>query len=315
MEKALLFCDPGIDDSVAIMFALLHSNIDVVGIVSSYGNVDKEQATNNAAYLLGLAGRTDIPLIGAAAFPLSGEPAVYYPEIHGEEGLGPIRPPDTISGTLENFSRVFTIIDEYEGELVIVDVGRQTSLASAFILGEDVMDKIKAYYVMGGAFLVPGNVTPLAEANFYGDPIAANVVSTRAENLTIVPLNVTNYAVLTEDIISSITDQEYNAFTPLIRPIFDYYADAYAELVPGIDGAPFHDVVTLVALTNPELFDFVQREVTVVDDESVKGLSVADFRPLSAEEEEETQQGAKIAMDFRYEEYIDIFVETMKMQL
>ncbi|MEC2071023.1 nucleoside hydrolase [Alkalihalophilus marmarensis] len=313
MEKVLLFCDPGIDDSVAIMFALLHPDIEVVGIVSSYGNVDKEQATNNAAYLLDLAGRLDVPLIGAAAYPLSGEMAVYYPEIHGEEGLGPITPPDTISGTLENFSRVFSIIDEYEGELVIVDVGRQTSLASAFILGEDVMDKVKAFYVMGGAFLVPGNVTPLAEANFFGDPIAANVVATRAHNLTIVPLNVTNYAILTDEVIDQITDQEYNTFTPLIRPIYDYYAEAYQELVLGIEGAPFHDVVTLVALTNPELFDFVEREVTVVDDPSVRGLSVADFRPLSAEEEASIE-GAQIAMDFNYDEYINIFIQVMKME-
>ncbi|ADC49965.1 inosine-uridine nucleoside hydrolase [Alkalihalophilus pseudofirmus OF4] len=313
MEKVLLFCDPGIDDSVAIMFALLHPDIEVVGIVSSYGNVDKEQATNNAAYLLDLAGRLDVPLIGAAAYPLSGEMAVYYPEIHGEEGLGPITPPDTISGTLENFSRVFSIIDEYEGELVIVDVGRQTSLASAFILGEDVMDKVKAFYVMGGAFLVPGNVTPLAEANFFGDPIAANVVATRAHSLTIVPLNVTNYAILTDEVIDQITDQEYNTFTPLIRPIYDYYAEAYQELVLGIEGAPFHDVVTLVALTNPELFDFVEREVTVVDDPSVRGLSVADFRPLSAEEEASIE-GAQIAMDFNYDEYINIFIQVMKME-
>lgn len=62
-EKIILFADPGIDDSVAIMYALLNPGIKVLAIVSSYGNVTKEQATDNITYLLQLAGRSDIPIM------------------------------------------------------------------------------------------------------------------------------------------------------------------------------------------------------------------------------------------------------------
>ncbi len=93
-------------------------------------------------YLLQLAGREDIPLIGGAKGPLSGEITAYYPEIHGPEGLGPIRPPDTIVGKLLNFDQVFEIIDRYKGDLTIVEVGRATSLAITFILGEEQLSKI-----------------------------------------------------------------------------------------------------------------------------------------------------------------------------
>jgi purine nucleosidase len=69
MKKVLLFSDPGIDDSLAIMYALLHPQIELVGIVTGYGNVSQKQATQNAGYLLQLAGREDIPIIEGAKGP------------------------------------------------------------------------------------------------------------------------------------------------------------------------------------------------------------------------------------------------------
>ena len=137
LVKVLFFGDPGIDDTLAIMYGLLHPEIEIVGIVTGYGNVEQEQATENAAYILSLANRMDIPLISGAKGPLSGEFTPFYPEIHGPDGLGPITPPKTIESELLNFDEVFTIIERYENDLIIVDVGRSTSLANAFILGSE----------------------------------------------------------------------------------------------------------------------------------------------------------------------------------
>lgn len=55
LEKVLFFGDPGIDDSFAIMYGLLHPEIEIVGIVTGYGNVEHIHATHNAAYILQLA--------------------------------------------------------------------------------------------------------------------------------------------------------------------------------------------------------------------------------------------------------------------
>ncbi|WP_035187196.1 nucleoside hydrolase [Alteribacter aurantiacus] len=310
MEKVLLFCDPGIDDSVAIMYALLHPDIDLVGIVTGYGNVDQEQATNNALYLLSLAGREDIPIYSGARFPLSGEVAVFYPEIHGEDGLGPIEPPDQIKGELLNFTDLFDVIERYDGELTIVDVGRLTSLAMAFILGGEVMEKVKQIVIMGGAFLASGNVSSLSEANFYGDPIAANLVMTRGERVTLVPLNVTDYALVTEEMIEEVTEQDFNTFTELIEPIFTYYADAYSRLVPGLEAAaPFHDVVALMVLVEPSMFDFIEKPVTVSIDPATRGQSIADFRPRAQWEGDVPV--VRIAMEFTYDRFADSIIKTM----
>lgn len=96
------------------MYGLLHPEIEIVGIVTGYGNVTQEQATSNAAYLMQLAGREDIPIINGAKMPLSGEFTTYYPEIHGAEGLGPIRPPKTIQPNIKSFCAIFDIIQRYK---------------------------------------------------------------------------------------------------------------------------------------------------------------------------------------------------------
>ncbi len=63
---------------------------EIVGIVTGYGNVEHIHAAHNAAYILQLANRQNIPVISGATKPLTEEITTYYPEIHGVEGLGPI---------------------------------------------------------------------------------------------------------------------------------------------------------------------------------------------------------------------------------
>lgn len=309
--KVLFFGDPGIDDSLAIMYGLLNPNIEIVGIVPSYGNVEQEQAVQNVAYLLSLAGKRDIPIIAGAKGPLSGEFTPFYPEIHGEEGLGPIRPPDTLpTAELLNFDEIFTIIKKYENELYIVDVGRSTSLAIAFLLGGEIMNQVKGIYVMGGAFFVPGNVTAEAEANFYGDPIASNLVCEHARNLAIHPLNITIQALLTSEIVDTITRQgTSNPYRHLIRPIFDYYYEFYKKSMPGIKGTPLHDVVALSAIVNPSIVQYAHRKVNVEMFGILKGVSVADFRAHPDKEPHEALD--RIALRFDYEKFITEFIQVM----
>ncbi|MEH7380678.1 nucleoside hydrolase [Bacillus sp. JJ1533] len=311
--KVLLFGDPGIDDSIAIMYGLLNPKIEIVGIVPSYGNVKQEQAVQNVAYLLSLAGKRDIPIIAGAKGPLSGEFTPYYPEIHGEEGLGPIRPPDTLqTAELLNFDEIFTIINRYENEIYIVDVGRSTSLAIAFLLGGEVMNKVKGIYIMGGAFFVPGNATAEAEANFHGDPIAANLICERARNLAIHPLNITIQALLTSDIVDTIVQKgTRNPYRHLIRPIFDYYYKFYKKSMPGIKGTPLHDVVALSAIVNPTIVQYALRRVKVEMFGILKGVSVADFRGNPDEEPPETLD--RIGLRFDYENFIAEFIQVMTM--
>ncbi|MBM7551398.1 nucleoside hydrolase [Thalassobacillus pellis] len=310
MKKIILFADPGIDDSFAIMYALLNPEIDLLAIVSSYGNVTKQQATDNIAYLLELAGRSDIPIIGGANSPLSGEIPTYYPEIHGPEGLGPIKPPEGFSGELTNFSELYNIIKEND-DITIVDVGRNTSLANLYLLGENIAEEISAFYIMGGAFLVPGNVTASAEANFYGDPVASNLLVSKLDNLYIVPLNVSNKAIITMEHINTILQMSNNPLINIIDDIMQFYMAAYEKLIPGLNGAPLHDVLTLSLMINPAMGRVVRKDVDVLLTDEGRGTSIADFR----ERAEPADKNIFIYLTFDYYWFVNDFIRVMSSPL
>lgn len=307
--NVLLFADPGIDDSFAIMYALLNPDLNIVGIVSGYGNTPKEQSVKNTAYLINLGGREDIPIIAGTAGPLSGEPVQFYPEIHGPEGLGPIKPPDTLQNVeVHDFNKILEIVEQYKNNLIIVNVGRLTEIALMFILyGNDALKDVNAFYIMGGAFLVPGNITAEAEANFYSDPIAARSVMEKAHNIFLYPLNVTNKAIITPEMIEFLSKNSPTPFRPLLQPAFDYYYKAYQKNVPGIKGAPIHDAVPLMAITNPEIFRYVSRRVKVEEFGDAKGKSIADFRPKPDPQPPETLDYISIEIDIQ--KFVENFME------
>jgi len=92
-KKIIIDTDPGIDDAMAILFALAAPELDVVGVTTIFGNVETPIATRNALHLLQFAGRTEIPVAHGAERPLSlpyRGPATF---VHGADGLGDIQQP------------------------------------------------------------------------------------------------------------------------------------------------------------------------------------------------------------------------------
>ncbi|MBM7703905.1 nucleoside hydrolase [Metabacillus iocasae] len=313
MKKIILFADTGIDDAITIIYALQNPKIDLIGVVSGYGNVDRYKTFRNASYLLQLGGRSDIPVIAGAMRPLNGDEPEFFPTIHGSEGLGPIRPPLSESRFRfrTNFSKLFQLIKENHDDVTIVNVGRCTSLAIAWILAPDVMALVKDYYVMGGAFQVPGNATPMAEANFYGDAVAANFVMQHAPNLTVIPLNVTREALITPALVEIINASQTSQLGKLIKPMLDYYYEAYQSLEPGIKGSPAHDLLALMAaVDDSNMLRYIRRTGSVeFESRHADGLSIADLRPASV-----NCFGSncpRIAVELNYKKFVSNLLTTL----
>ncbi|MBT2690260.1 nucleoside hydrolase [Bacillus sp. ISL-47] len=315
-KNVLFFSDFGIDDFVAIIFAFFSEEINIVGIVADYGNVSREDALRNAAYLRELTGQKDIPVFSGAVLPLTGEVPIYYPDVHGLEGLGPIVPKiEQNIDLFENFDEFKELVDRYENDICIVNVGRLSSLAAAFILYPGLMGKVKDFYIMGGAFNVPGNVTPVAEANFYGDPYAANVVFDNAPvSIHVFPLDVTMSAIITPALIDAL-DAYYqsvqNKVGLLVKPMVDYYFQFYKNTYQGISGSPLHDLFTFWAML--DMAEVQYREVPVkiiVNRGEAFGQSIGDFRNVPPEDKMKYRIH-KIAVQFNYSSFIKTFYDVM----
>lgn len=280
-QKVLLFGDIGIDDTVALIYAYFKDEIEVVGVVADYGNVSREKAVANVNYIKDLFEIPEtLPVISGAELPMTGEKPTFFPEIHGEYGLGPIKPPvDPEANGIENFFEIVKIIEKYQDDsLIIVNTGRLTSLATMFILYQSLMKTVKGFYIMGGAFWVPGNVTAVSEANFYSDPIAARIVLEHAHNVTIVPLNVTLQAIVTPQMVNYIASI---GKAKIIKPLLDYYYNFYKRRNPNMQGSPMHDVLTLMATVHEDMLTFDRLPVYIVQEREgvARGQSIADIRP------------------------------------
>src|SRR5215510_4675661 len=95
-RKILIDTDPGIDDAMAIFYALASPELEVVGLTTIFGNVETELATTNALRLLEIAGRSDIPVAHGADTPLAMPYRGAVAFVHGSDGQGDVfLPPPT----------------------------------------------------------------------------------------------------------------------------------------------------------------------------------------------------------------------------
>ena len=179
MGKRTFFIDTdtATDDAIALLMALQHPDIDVVGISTVAGNCTIEQATQNALYTRDLVGST-VPVHVGADGPLMRRLQSAH-HVHGQDGMGDIglplhsRQPASYRGVQ---ALIDTIMDN-PGEIELVTLGPLTNIALALRLEPGIIDAVKRVVTMGGTAVLPGNITPLAEFNFWADPEAAYIVA------------------------------------------------------------------------------------------------------------------------------------------
>ena len=90
--KLIVDTDPGIDDAMAIFYAIAAPEIDLLGLTTVFGNVTTPKATRNALYLLEQAG-IEIPVAEGMHRPRMLPPFPPSSAVHGGEGLGTLDVP------------------------------------------------------------------------------------------------------------------------------------------------------------------------------------------------------------------------------
>ncbi len=226
-----LDCDTGIDDAVALTYLVATPSVDLRGVGTVSGNTDAVTAARNTVDLLALLDRPGVPVAIGAQHPLGGRSGGGSPEVHGAGGTGGVPLPRAGAGPVTESAEAMLIrlAHEHPGELQVVAIGPLTNLARALRQDPALPELVGGVTVMGGAALVPGNRTPVTEANILHDPEAAAEVLGAAWEVTLVPLDVTMVNLLDEDQREQIATIDHPVMPPLAA-MLERYAAFYAEV-------------------------------------------------------------------------------------
>ena len=262
-RKIIIDTDPGVDDAMAIFFALRSPELDVIGLTTVFGNVHTNLATTNALRLLEIAGRTDIPVAQGADNPLAVPFKGPVPFVHGDDGQGNVhlRPPKTRPVAQSAAQFIIEQVMAAPGEITLVPVGPLTNIALALRLEPRLAQNVKEVVLMGGNALCPCNATPAAEANIHNDPEAADVVFGAGWPVTMVGLDVTHTVNMTPDHLERYARAD-NPLAQHITRIVPHY-QAYFENAYGIRGIYVHDSSAIAYVINPALFETARWPVRV----------------------------------------------------
>ena len=334
----ILDVDTGIDDSLALLYAVASPEAELVAVTCVGGNVVARQVERNTRSVLELAGRADLAVALGRVQPLV-RPVETTPETHGPQGLGyaELPPPSRPLSERHGADLIVEEARKRPGEITLVTCGPLTNLAVALLREPDLPVLLKSWVLMGGAFRHAGNTSPSTEWNIHCDPEAAKIAFTewaasaqaRGHGLPVaLGLDVTEKAKITPDHVVALAkaagstpddslalgrgeDPMHATRSVASNPIVRYVADAlrfYMEFhsrYDGFYGAFIHDPLAVAAALDASL---IRTESVTVDVELggtlTSGETVTDWRRVWGK-----PANVEVAVEADAEEFLRRFVE------
>lgn len=251
--KTAFDVDTGVDDSLALLYALNKPQFEIVGIATVTGNVEADLAAENTLKILDLAGAPEIPVTVGALRPLGGRWEGRVSVIHGDNGLGNVTLPassrkTTGKGVEEHY---LELGERCQGELVLIALGPLTNIAT--------------------------------------DPEAADLVFQSGMDITAVGLDVTTKVRFKKshiDWLDTHCKASCRAEVDYLKEAFKHYR--YGNQVQNycIDDSPLHDPLAVMCAAVPSLVHTQMRKARVeCGGTYCRGMIVTDLRehPFQAE--------------------------------
>ncbi|MCC2616493.1 nucleoside hydrolase [Aestuariibacter halophilus] len=308
-HKIILDTDPGIDDAMAIFFAFQSPDIEVLGLTTVYGNVPVTMSARNARTLCDFAGQ-DIPVTQGVGMPWVGPESTYAHFVHGDDGFGNIGFPasDTPLDPRSSAQFIVDMARQHPGEITLVAIGPLGNLALALRLEPNLPKLVKGVAIMGGAAFVPGNVTPVAEANIWNDAHAAEIVFGADWDLTMFGLDVTNAVPFTPDFLDTLAEKNPK-LGGFVKESAQFYMDFYSQ---NRDDRVcfFHDAMPLAWLIKPELFRLTRGHARVATDPLNRGQTMVAPEGTTASPLWLEAQQINVATDVDHDALRELYIST-----
>lgn len=317
-KKLILDLDLGIDDAMALAYALASPEAELIGVTTVFGNVPRAQSVANCLAVLDLLGHPEVPVVEGADRALAAtEPYTTMVDVHGTNGMGgvelpasrrePVRAAEPGGNSAVDF--LLEAAKRYGEDLIFVPTGPLTNLALALERDADAVRRIGRIVLMGGTLTQPGNVTPGAEANIANDPEAADAVFRSGVPVTMVGLDVTHQVQLAQT--------ELDRWRALGTPVADayaqivgYYIDFYVRRSPYLRGCALHDPLAVAVALDPSLVETFATNLKVDLEGPFRGRTIGDPERLADE-----RKTAEVALKVDVDRFETIFKERMLQAL
>lgn len=282
MTKLILDLDTGIDDTLALLYALASPEAELIGIAGTFGNVSVETGVANDLALLELFGRPDIPVFAGIDHPSWADSFSVMPEsrrFHGRNGTGDVEIPARARAQAQTQSAVDFIVDAVRAmsqeDLIVIPTGASTNIAAALEAAPDTVGRARIV-MMGGSLTQPGNVTPFAEANIMQDPEASSKLFAAGAQITMIGLDVTTQVKLSREQAEAYRATG-TATGTFLSDMLAYYIDVTEEAHPtGVPGCNLHDPLAVAAALDPSLIDTFSCDIMVETEGAGRGRTIGD---------------------------------------
>ncbi len=289
----ILDVDTGIDDALALLFAIASPEVELIAATAVSGNVSAHRAAANTRAVLALAGAAGLEVARGPTRPP--EPTNASAGRHGPGGLGRATLPASSAGRSARPAAQL-IAEEARarpGEVLLVATGPLSNVAAALALEPALPSLLRGLTIGGGTF-----TDEVVETNMRIDPGAARSVLAGFAEATMLPicvgLDVIGRVRVTRrdlDDLSAARDED-----DLARFMYDAVSFAIEryEREGAPRGAPLPDPVALAIAIEESLAELTSARVSVAPDgrtaaDVAAGLSRANARVATYVDAESTR--------------------------
>lgn len=287
VQKIIIDADAGIGDALAIALALFDPNLDVVAVTATAGCVSGSKATRNIQAIVENLDPPKWPRLGEAnaervMLPHSDDESLpSAADMNGPSGLGDYDFQVAGLHNLHDSAKIMIdIVRDRPHEITLLTLGPLTNVERACERSPEFLRQLKGLCCCGGAIACGGDVTAAAEFNIAADAEAARSVLLAKATKSLVPLDVSQNAVLTFEMFNRVCHRPNSPLAEFLAKLLPFAFRAHHEYC-GREGIALQELTALCFLSMPDLFKTEPMSLDVeTAGELTRGMTVFDRRQI-----------------------------------